>query len=206
MSADFSNEILENNKRFLARKGLFKKFGYDIDKDREFILDHSGPIQGRILEAGTGKGHFAIALAKRGYKFTTFDISQEEQRIARMNLAYAALEKAVEFKVENGEHTTFPSGSFDVIFSVNVIHHLDNPYKVVDEMIRILSPNGKIILVDFTAKGFEIIDKIHALEGGKHGTGKAPLSDIRAYAEKKNFSVKEIRGEHQQIMIITRKG
>ncbi|MBU2035518.1 MAG: class I SAM-dependent methyltransferase [Candidatus Omnitrophica bacterium] len=73
------NDVLENHKSYLARKELFNSFGFDIDRERELILVQTGPLFGKILEAGTGKGHFAITLAKAGYKFTTFDISTQEQ-------------------------------------------------------------------------------------------------------------------------------
>jgi 2-polyprenyl-3-methyl-5-hydroxy-6-metoxy-1,4-benzoquinol methylase len=72
-------EVLENHQRYLERKSFYKELGYDIDKERKFIFDKSQPIFGDILEVGTGKGHFALALAKEGYRFTTFDISEEDR-------------------------------------------------------------------------------------------------------------------------------
>ncbi|MBN1392902.1 MAG: hypothetical protein JW947_08885, partial [Sedimentisphaerales bacterium] len=60
------NEMLENHQKYSERKKLYMNFGYDIDKERSFVLEQAKPIFGKILEAGTGKGHFAIALAKQG--------------------------------------------------------------------------------------------------------------------------------------------
>ena len=68
-------EVLENHKRYLERVKLYRSFGYDLEKERDFILDKSLPISGEILEIGTGKGHFALVLAKRGFRFTSIDIS-----------------------------------------------------------------------------------------------------------------------------------
>jgi SAM-dependent MidA family methyltransferase len=45
---------------------MFLKYGYDLDRERDVLLDQAAPLSGKILEAGTGKGHFAAALARRG--------------------------------------------------------------------------------------------------------------------------------------------
>ena len=198
-----NKEVLENHKAYLKRNKLYKGFGYDIDKERDFILEAAMPLSGKILEAGTGKGHFALALAKQGYSFVTFDISEEEQRFARLNIAYSDLEKQVGFRIEDGERTSFANTSFDVVFSVNVIHHLANPYKVIDELIRVLSPGGKLVISDFSKKGFGVMDKIHALDGKKHESGKASLLDIEKYLAKKGFSIKKAKSAYQHVIVAT---
>lgn len=196
--------IQKNNERYLERKALFNRFGYDIDMERSVILDHAKPISGRILEAGTGSGHFALALAKAGYSFVTFDISEETLNQAKLNLAYAGFDNQVDFRRENGEHTGFINNSFDVIFSINVLHHLANPYQVIDEMIRILSENGKLILADFNDKGFKIMDDVHAFEGETHDRGNASLTDIAHYLKEKNYNIHRILTDTQEILIITK--
>ncbi|MBN2018676.1 MAG: class I SAM-dependent methyltransferase [Sedimentisphaerales bacterium] len=195
------NEILENNKRYLERKKLYKDFGYDIDKERDSILEKAKPLYGKILEAGTGKGYFSLALAKQGYSFVSFDISQEELHFAELNLAYYGVDKNVCFKVENAEHTSFADESFDVIFSVNTLHHLRNPFQVIDELIRILSQKGKLILGDFTEEGFRIMDKIHTLEGRTHEVRKTTLLDIESYLVKKGFLVKKKESVYQRVLL-----
>ena len=89
-------EILENHKKYLDRVSFYRSFGYDLEKERDFILDKSLPIAGKILEIGTGKGHFALALAKRGFNFTSIDMSEEEQKIAKLNTQYYDLEKLLQ--------------------------------------------------------------------------------------------------------------
>ena len=196
--------VIENHKKYLERKALYKSFGYDIDKERGFILEQAKPVSGRILEAGTGKGHFALALAKAGYSFVTFDISAEEQRFAKLNITHFGFDKKIDFRIEDGEHTSFPDSSFDVIFSVNVLHHLRSPYKVINEFIRLISPDGKIILADFTEEGFKIMDKIHGLEGNTHEVGLVGLSDVGAYLAKKGFLVKGVKSAYQRVLIAKR--
>ncbi len=194
-------ELLENYKRYLERKALYKSFGYDIDKERAFIIEKVQPIYGDILEAGTGKGYFTFALAKEGYRFTTFDISEEEQKIAQLNLRYFRLEHLVDFRIENAESLSFQDKSFDIIFAVNLLHHLVNPYKVIDELIRVLCFEGKIILSDFTKEGLDLIDKIHASEGRVHSSGKTALADMESYLITKGFSTQKHRTKFQEVLI-----
>jgi 27-O-demethylrifamycin SV methyltransferase len=195
------NEILENHQRYLERKKVFKSFGYDIDKERDFILEQAKPLCGKILEAGTGKGHFAIALAKQGYSFVAFDISQEELRFAKLNLAYFGLDKYADFRIENAEHTSFADASFDIVFSVNTLHHLHSPYNAIDELTRILSQKGKLVLSDFTEDGFKVMDKIHAFEDKTHEVNKTTLLEIESYLAKKGFSIKKAKSVYQCVLI-----
>ncbi|MFA5100505.1 MAG: class I SAM-dependent methyltransferase [Candidatus Omnitrophota bacterium] len=197
-------DAAENHKRYLERKALNKRFGYDVDQERAFVMEQAKPLYGRILEAGTGKGHFALCLAQEGRQFVTFDISPDEQNFAKLNLAYFGLERFADFRIENAEHTSFADKSFDVILSVNVLHHLQKPYQVIDELIRILAPKGKIVLADFTEEGFKIMDKIHGLDGNTHEVGKAGLTEAEAYFIKKGFLVKKAKSVNQCVLIAGR--
>lgn len=194
-------EVIENHEIYLARKEVYRNFGYDIDAERAFIIKQAQPIYGRILEAGTGKGHFALALAKEGYIFTTFDISKEEQRFARLNLEYHGLQGKVSFCIENGENLSFKDKSFNTIFSVNTMHHLAKPYEVINELIRVLAIKGKIVLSDFNKEGLLIMDKIHASEGRKHEISEITLRDIKAYLTKQGFQIKQKSTQYQDVLI-----
>jgi len=194
-------QILENHQRYLERKALYKSFGCDIDKEREFIIKKAHPLYGDILEAGTGKGHFALSLARQGYRFTTFDISEEEQNFAKLTLRYFGLDNLVDFRIEDGEHLSFKDGVFDMVFSVNTLHHLTNPHKVIDEFIRVLSFEGKIILSDFSEEGFQLMDKIHASEGKTHQVSRVSLADVERYLIDKGFKIEKYKSQFQEVLI-----
>jgi len=194
-------QVLENYQRYLERKALYKSFGCDVDKEREFIVTKAQPLYGHILEAGTGKGHFALSLAKQGYRFTTFDISAEEQRFAKLTLRYFGLDNLVDFRIENGEHLSFEDGIFDMVFSVNTLHHLTNPHKVIDEFIRVLSFEGKVILSDFSEEGFQLMDKIHASEGKTHQVSRVSLADVERYLIDKGFKIEKYKSQFQEVLI-----
>jgi len=193
--------LAQNHKKYLQRIDFYKQHGYDIEKERSFILDKAAPIYGETLEVGTGKGYFTVALAKEGNNFTSVDISKEEQEFARLNLKYLGLENQVDMKIENAECLSFANESIDIIFSVNTIHHFINPLKVINELLRVVSFEGKLILSDFSAKGLEIIDKIHMSEGRNHEASCMNLNKIRQYLLDKRLKVEEHRTELQELLI-----
>ena len=193
-------EVLENHKRYLERKKLYQSHGFDIDKERKFVLDKAEPLFGDILEVGTGKGHFTLILAKEGYKFTSVDVFEEEQDIARLNLRYFGLEDYVDFKIENAEDLSLEDNSFDIIFSINTIHHLEAPFKVMDELVRIISFEGKIILSDFTKDGFEILHEVHTTKGRIHEKAKFSLHNIGEYLGQKGFMIDRYESKFQEML------
>lgn len=195
------NELIENHKRYLERIALYRQFGYDIDEERNYVIEKACPFSGNILEAGTGKGYFSLALARLGFHFTTFDISATEQWYAGLNLAYHGLVGYVRFDVADLERLPYPDASYDAIFAVNIIHHLASVDLAVNELIRVLSPSGKIVLSDFNEKGLAVVDQIHALDGRKHKPGMATLREARAVLSRHGFQVEKHAGIHQDVIV-----
>lgn len=195
------DKVVENHNNYLERINLYKKFGYDIEKEGAFIFLQAHPIYGKILEVGTGKGHFTIQLAKEGYRFTSIDVSEEEQNYAKLNIKHLNLEDHVDFKLENAENLSFKDNSFDIVFSINTMHHLPNPDRVIDEIVRVLTAKGKIILSDFTQEGFKLIEKIHESEGKKHVFSQDRLTNAVAYLKDKGFKVDIHKTVYQEIVI-----
>ena len=195
-------KLLENHKRYLERMNFYKDFGYDVEEERKFIIEKACPLYGDILEVGTGKGYFTIELAKERYNFTSIDISDEEQGFARLNIKYFGFEKYVDFRIENAEGLSFKDCSFDIIFSINTMHHLIHPIKAIDELIRIVSFEGKIVLSDFNKAGLEVVDKIHASEGRKHEASQTNLSELATYLKSKGFNVQKDKTAFHNIIIV----
>ena len=100
----------------------------------------------------------------------------------------------------------FTKISVDVgsIFSINTIHHLTNPVRVIEELIRMVTFEGKIILSDFTEDGLEIIDKIHAAEGRVHEAGRTNLSEVGNYLERRKFGIQKHKSRFQEVLVAQR--
>ena len=101
----------------------------------------------RILDIATGTGKQALAFARRGYQVTGIDLSEAMLRVARKN----NLHQRVQFEVGDATHLKFGDASFDVVCVSFALH--DMPFsirkKVIQEMARVVTPDGKIVIVDY---------------------------------------------------------
>ncbi|HRD02186.1 MAG TPA: class I SAM-dependent methyltransferase [Candidatus Saccharicenans sp.] len=193
-----TDQVLSNIAR---RKELQAKFGYDLDRERLAVVQAAKPLAGRILEAGTGRGHLAVNLARSGYRLVSFDQSADQLEFARQNLEANHLTNLVELRQENGEKLSFPDGSFDVIFAVNLIHHLKNPYQVIGELRRVLAPAGKLIVSDFNQVGLAMMAEIHRLEGDEHEVSPVGIEEVGNCLKAKGLMVKKTETNFQIILV-----
>jgi|YelNatPaOPRAMG01_1025707.scaffolds.fasta_scaffold08666_4 hypothetical protein len=56
-------ELIDNHQKYLERPALFKSHGYDLEKERSFIVEQAKPLRGQIIEADTGK-RFSVERTK----------------------------------------------------------------------------------------------------------------------------------------------
>lgn len=93
-----------------------------------------------VLDVGCGTGLFSDCF--KG-KYTGVDINKEYIKDA------AAKRKGV-FKVADATALPFKSGAFDLVFTLGVLHHLDEELrmKMLLEMQRICKKGGHMLIVD----------------------------------------------------------
>ena len=173
--------VEENHRHFMERVSIFKKRGFDFSRSLRFVLKKAEPLHGSILEIGTGTGHTMLALAKAGYKFTSIDKDKDTLKIAALNLAYAKLLPLVEFHAMDGKKLKFKNSSFNNIIAVSVFHHISSVEKMLIEIDRVLSKNGKIVFADFNSKGMAIGNSVHKHEGRVHECTDASKEKIFSY-------------------------
>jgi len=96
----------------------------------------------KILEVGSFPGHFTVLLKELGYKIEGVDIAPE--RSGKLWEKYKLLIHKVNIEIDS---IPIPTNSFDVILFTEVIEHLRiNPLSVLEELNRILKPNGLLLL------------------------------------------------------------
>jgi SAM-dependent methyltransferase len=96
----------------------------------------------RVLEVGCGTGNYIRALADQA-GCPCWGIDPSREMIARAR-DYPG---QVQFQEGRAEHLEFPPESFELVFSVDVIHHVEDPDRYLAEAYRVLSPGGKVCTV-----------------------------------------------------------
>jgi len=162
--------------RFLERIAIFKSFGYDRPAAVRFVVDHLQPVEGEILDVGTGQGVLAIELARRGATVVSVDVSEEDQRAGVVNAEFEGLLPRITFRILDAQKLPFPDGSFDAVATLNALHHLDDGPAVFREMRRVVKPSGKILLAELTDEGFALVARVHESEGRVHPVGSMTVS------------------------------
>jgi ubiquinone/menaquinone biosynthesis C-methylase UbiE len=162
------SELDESRQYRKMRNEQYLDHGIDREGMIGFIVDSAEPLPGRVLDIGTGRGFTAVELARRGADVTTVDLSEDELKAAYLHAVDMGVADNIEFHLADGSDLPFEMGSFEVITMINVLHHLKNADSVLPEIARVLMPGGRLVVADFTDRGFDILDKIHGRDGIDH--------------------------------------
>lgn len=194
-------EIAENHRRMEERNRYHRRFGYDVRGGIAFVLSKCLPLRGRVLEIGTGQGRFAMALAARVRHLESIDADPAVLRVAALNLAWRGVAGRVRLCRGDAEHLPWPRSSFDAVVSMNAMHHMRAPIRVVDEMLRVVKPGGRIVIADFSPAGFRIMGRIHASEGRVHPGGRCRMDSLRRRLAASGRRARLFRGASQDVLV-----
>ena len=89
------------------------------------------------------------------------DLSLDMLLLARDRLERAGLRHC---SVRQGDiyDLAVPAGSFDVVIIHQVLHFLDDGARAIREAARVLSPGGRLLVVDFAPHDLEFLREEHA--------------------------------------------
>lgn len=100
-----------------------------------------------VLECACGTGTISKYIAKKCKHLTATDYAEKmliETKKILKDFNNVIIEKADITKLN------YDDESFDKVVAGNVIHLLDNPYDVLNELLRVCKKNGKVIIPTYT--------------------------------------------------------
>ena len=114
-----------------------------------------------VLEIGAGVGRWAASFDPARTRFTGVDISEGMVEAAQKNFPQCRFDLL-------GEEPVLPYGneSFDLSFSVTVMHHNPTPTKqaLISEMWRVTRPGGRLMfLEDFVGGGWSTTSTVYPM-------------------------------------------
>ena len=109
------------------------------------LIDFENLKNKDVLEIGVGNGSHAGLLAKAAKSFIGIDITDYAVKSVSERLKIFGLKG--EIKKMEGEKLGFSNDSFDFVWSWGVIHHSSSTPMILDEIYRVLRPNGTAVLM-----------------------------------------------------------
>jgi SAM-dependent methyltransferase len=120
--------------------------GPRADEEREMALATLGVREGdQVIDVGCGPGNYTRHLARLAGEGLTVGLDASEAMVAAAarrggspNLAYL-----------RGDACSLPfeDESFDAACSVGVIHMIERPFAALEEMVRVLAPGGRMVVL-----------------------------------------------------------
>jgi ubiquinone/menaquinone biosynthesis C-methylase UbiE len=125
---------------------MAEKFGQEYSQK----LAARGFQRGKIIDVGCGFGATNLILAERfvDSEIIGIDLSEPLLGLARADARGAALEKRVRFEKADVQKIPYPDNSFDVVVNVNMVHLVEDPIAMLNEIERILVPRGHLLIAD----------------------------------------------------------
>lgn len=96
----------------------------------------------RVLDVGCGTGNYTIAV-EQASAASCWGCDPSEQMLGK---AQGRSQKAI-FQLGKAEQLDFPDEFFDLVFSVDVIHHVGDRAAFYRQAFRVLKPGGKVCTV-----------------------------------------------------------
>ena len=142
---DWAKEFVENKSRVLE---YWRKYRYlDEISDICKFDPHT-----RVLDVGCGIS--TVLHYIEGERYGIDPLASEYRR-------FYSYPTELQIVKGFGEDIPFPDESFDVVFCSNVIDHVTAPQKSLEEIRRVLKPEGKFVLTVEVFSGKQVRDPAH---------------------------------------------
>jgi SAM-dependent methyltransferase len=134
------------------RTPMSREYFADIERQRyelqPHILDALSRIDWRgkrVLEIGSGVGTDARTLIGKGAIYTGINVDRASTQASAQALRVFSLAGSVQ--QQDATALEFADGSFDVVYSFGVLHHIPEVANAVAEIHRVLKPGGEVLVM-----------------------------------------------------------
>lgn len=145
--------------------------------DRMAFIDPK-PVD-TVLDVACGTGSLALSLAEHVDRVTGIDLTPAMLDQARGAQLKSGV-KNVNWQIGDAASLRFGNNSFSLVVCGAAFHHMEDPLRVLEEMRRVCSPGGRILVNDVTPapEKAEEFDYIENLKDPSH-THALSLEELR---------------------------
>jgi demethylmenaquinone methyltransferase/2-methoxy-6-polyprenyl-1,4-benzoquinol methylase len=139
--------------------------GIDINWRKKAILQLKKDRPKQILDVATGTGDMAIISYKllKPEKITGIDISEQMLNLGRKKVEKEGLNSVIELQKGDSETINFADNSFDAVTVAFGVRNFEDLEKGLKEMLRVLRPGGKLIVLEFSRPRIKIFRSLYNL-------------------------------------------
>jgi ubiquinone/menaquinone biosynthesis C-methylase UbiE/DNA-binding transcriptional ArsR family regulator len=116
-----------------------------------------------VADLGAGEGSFALLLSQRAVRVIAVDTSARMIEVGRAEAQRNGV-KNIDYRLGDMEELPIASAEVDVVFFSQSLHHALHPQRALEEAARILTPNGRIVILDLARHRFEEAREVYADE------------------------------------------
>jgi ubiquinone/menaquinone biosynthesis C-methylase UbiE len=134
-------------------EGYYKRNAKNIRRvGKRFVqlLNRSGFEGGRILDAGCGFGAVPMEIAKghNNVEIKAIDLGKPLLELAQSLAEESGVADRIEFSEGDVQKLDFETDSFDVVINTFMLHIVDDPVSMLNEMERVAKPQARIMITD----------------------------------------------------------
>jgi ubiquinone/menaquinone biosynthesis C-methylase UbiE len=125
---------------------MAEKFGQQYTQK----LASQGFDRGKIIDVGCGFGATNLVLAERFVEseIVGIDLSEPLLELAREAAEERNFDDRVRFEKADVHQIPYTEDTFDVAININMVHLVDNPIEMLNEIERVLIPGGFLYIAD----------------------------------------------------------
>jgi SAM-dependent methyltransferase len=139
------DEISARDENILARRARTRNHRTKMDTVIETLGLRSAEARRVVLEIGAGNGAHGAEIVETGCSYVGLDISTGF--LSRATSHYPGL-RAAGLLAADATRTPFRGDVFDAVFGVATLHHLPVPERGIQEVLRLLRPNGRFCFIE----------------------------------------------------------
>lgn len=134
---------------------------------KRFTIDCSGVRAGhKVLDLAGGTGDltakFSRLVGEKG-QVVLADINAAMLKVGRDKLRDKGVVGNVEYVQANAEELPFPDNTFDIITIAFGLRNVTDKDKALASMYRVLKPGGRLLVLEFSKPGNELLSKAYDL-------------------------------------------
>lgn len=139
-------------------EGYYKRNKKSIEKVGKRlvgILADSGFTNGKLLDVGCGFARIAIEIAKRfpEVEITGIDLGEPLLDIGRKLISEHGFENQITLNIGDAHQLNFEDNSYDIVINSFMLHIVEDPVSMLNEIERVAKPDASIIMTDLR-RGF----------------------------------------------------